>query len=142
MSCDLCRTTPEPDNYADPRTCAFRDDGTFRAANWNCETMRVLRSCEMEEPSRNGVWIRLDDETMITRMGMASCAEIDPNGLDPEDFYLPGTKMGFFLVMRFYKSRGTVPYLALSVDSALGKVFCTPTYGQIKAVLAALPGAL
>jgi hypothetical protein len=48
MTCKLCSTDTHPQNFAEPRKCAFDDAGQFTPNNWRCATMDKLRDLARE----------------------------------------------------------------------------------------------
>lgn len=98
MPCDLCKTTIK-DWVGDDRKCAFDDAGIFKADNWNCATMNVLRTladdCFYEHPPGKALYN--SDQTLA----------VVPSAAPSET--------GAFIVMGWYKSRGRTE-VALLID--------------------------
>lgn len=82
MTCPRCLADQRPENYLNPRKCAFDDNGIFQDDNWACATMFALRQL-----ARAHVDTWLDEGIVVVRI---------PEFLD---FY-------GFLVMTSYKHRG------------------------------------
>jgi hypothetical protein len=94
MTCLLCKQDPQPPN-SEPRKCAFSGDGIFLPDNWCCGTMLQLRD--------RCVWVHRDDLSA----GSIGIVPI-PDGLELQGY----------LVMTWYKSRGSTPNAFVMWDDA------------------------
>lgn len=95
MTCPLCKSDPQPQNFAQPRLCAFDSAGHFMSCNWMCLTMLALRDCCDYRD-------RCDDAA--GSIGVIRLPDLDWRGFDVDDVSPRG-----YLVLTWDKDRGATP---------------------------------
>ena len=102
-NCALCKSTPVPENYGSPRSCAFDAGGLFTSDNWACVTALHLRELAGEnEDSKNeeSFYIRANDQSY-------GALYVPPNPNDvPEGEEFGPFRGGGFIAMSWYKGHG------------------------------------
>lgn len=89
--CRHCRERGKTWDGDDPK-CAFPDEGSFEARNWNCAALNIVRKISHED-SPGGTWAHRDD------FGACSISVVSFGGSDDAE------KAGY-LVLGYYKERG------------------------------------
>ena len=97
MTCKFCKADLQPENFAQPRQCAFRS-GVFNSDNWMCDLMSQLRYAAIGE----------SEEKLHQTTDGESCLVLPI----PEE---AETCTGF-LVMTMYKRRGCTGQALIMCD--------------------------